>query len=285
MIITENAELKNFSLMRMGGKASILYTPESVNEVIELISGLNKNQSHYYLIGGGSNVLINDQHDFDNVIYLGRFNPTIAALGNGRFYVGASVRLQRLIREINDLGYGGIEYLYSVPGMLGGAIVMNAGRGKQHCQSIGDYIESVDVLNNGIPEQLNCEQCRFRYRSSIFSSGNYLITGATFQFPPVALEAATLLRQERIEYCKINQDASLPNLGSLLKKSNRFALWLLKRFHLGYSEGIHFSSKTPNWLVNEGLGTFSQAMDVIHKSKVLHRLLGCRQELEIVIWK
>ena len=60
---------------------------------------------------------------------MNKVNNDIISLGNGKYYIGASVRLQRIINTINKDGYGGIEYLMSVPAMLGGAIYMNAGQG------------------------------------------------------------------------------------------------------------------------------------------------------------
>ena len=271
--------------MRIGGIAKNLYVPESSDEVIALITDFLNTEKHYYLISGGSNILINDQRSFEHVIYLGEFNRNLRTLGDGCFYVGASVRLQKLINEINQNGYGGIEYLFSVPGTVGGAVLMNAGRGKKYCQSIGDYVKSVDVFYEGTVKQIMKEECCFAYRSSIFSSGKYLILGATFHFPPVSSDVSSARKRERLEHCKIYQDNSKPNLGTLLKQSNRMALRILKLFHTGYSDGIHFSSKTSNWLVNEGAGTFEQAEIVIQKSAILHKVFGCKQQLEIVVWK
>ena len=44
-----------------------------------------------------------------NVIFLGDFNNKITRLGDGKYEVGASVKLHKLIKFINMDGYGGIE--------------------------------------------------------------------------------------------------------------------------------------------------------------------------------
>ncbi|WP_298048348.1 hypothetical protein, partial [uncultured Bacteroides sp.] len=51
---------------------------------------------------------------------LKEFNTFILHESNGLYQVGAGVRLQALIKQINEDGYGGIEYLWSVPGLTGG---------------------------------------------------------------------------------------------------------------------------------------------------------------------
>lgn len=123
----------------MGGIAKEYLSPESLEELIEAVR-LGESKK----IGGGSNVLI-AEHSFERVIDLGKFDTSIKNIG-GRYRVGASVRLFKLINAINKDGYGGIEYLYSVPGLVGGAVVMNAGRGRRYGQCISDYIEEVTFL-------------------------------------------------------------------------------------------------------------------------------------------
>jgi UDP-N-acetylmuramate dehydrogenase len=88
----------------------------------------------------------------------------------GNITVGASVRLQKLIQFANENELGGIEYLYSVPGLVGGAVVMNAGRGRKFNQSISDYIVEVRYLENDELKSITKDQCRFEYRDSIFKN-------------------------------------------------------------------------------------------------------------------
>ena len=167
MVIKTNEDLSRYSLMRIGGIAKKLYVPESKMEMLELLKSLNEADSPYWIIGGGSNVLISDLRTFDNVIYMGRFNKDFNLGSDEVFYVGASVRLQYLIQNINRLGYGGLEYLFSVPAMVGGAIVMNAGRGRAYNKSISDYVVKIEVIHNGEIKILEKEECQFSYRHSL----------------------------------------------------------------------------------------------------------------------
>jgi UDP-N-acetylmuramate dehydrogenase len=102
------------------------------------------------------------------VVDLRSFDSSIEKLKNGQFKVGASTRLQKLINTINEHGYGGIEYLYSVPGLVGGAVVMNASRGREYQKFISDYIVSVVVIHNNELITISKDNCHFGYRDSIF---------------------------------------------------------------------------------------------------------------------
>ena len=144
MKILQDEDLSKYTSVRIGGTAKTMYFPESRDELIDLI----KHHDTPVFISGGSNLLINNR-EFETVINLKSVDSSLEHLGGGRFRAGASVHLQKLINTINENGYGGIEYLFSVPGLVGGAIVMNAGRGKTHKKCISDYIISVDAIRDG----------------------------------------------------------------------------------------------------------------------------------------
>lgn len=61
--------------------------------------------------------------------------------------VGCSVRIQTLIRDLQKHSLGGIEYLFSVPTSVGGAVYMNAGRGKSEGLTISDYLVEVEYYS------------------------------------------------------------------------------------------------------------------------------------------
>jgi len=100
MKLKKYEELKRHTTFRMGGIAVNYFIPENISELVEL----NNKEKNARYIGGGSNLLISD-HMFDVVIDLGEFDQTILPIGRGRFKVGASVRLQKLISLIRSLSF------------------------------------------------------------------------------------------------------------------------------------------------------------------------------------
>ena len=229
--------------------------------------------------------MVSDNHHFDFVTNLREFNKEIQNLGDGVYFVGASVRLQQLINSINKDGYGGIEYLFSVPGLVGGAVLMNAGGAISEGNSISDYIVSVDALYKGESVSLNKVDCQFAHRTSLFkNSTDYIITSAVFKFRKQECEESKLRIAQRLSYTSQIHDISWPNFGSVFCRYDSFIMKLFKRVQFGRKVGVRFSEKTENWLVNYGGGTFDMAIKEIEAVKRVHRLLHRDCATEVIIW-
>lgn len=280
MEILYNESLKKYTTIRIGGQAKIFYIPENKNELIKLINKLSNNK--YYIIGGGSNLLINDKKTFDNVILLREFDKSIVNKGNGNYYVGASVKLQKLIDTVNRDGFGGIEYLYSVPALVGGSIVMNAGRGKSFGFAISDYLVDVHVYKNGEITVMKKEDCCFEYRNSIFKNSETVVLGATFKFEDKDVEKSTKLKNDRLKLCRNVQDNSGFNFGSVFKKVDPKLFKLVRMISRGNKDGVVYSKKTSNWILNQGNGTYMQAINIITSVEKVHKIFGKKAVREVI---
>lgn len=277
MRVLIDESLSKHTTFRMGGIVKQMLIPDNVDELISIM----EKEKNILFIGGGSNLLINDKKIFDNVICLKSFNKEFIYLGDGKYKVGASISLQELIKHTNDEGYGGIEYLYSVPGLVGGAVVMNAGRGKGMNKTISDYIVEVAYLKDGQIQVIKKKDCEFSHRNSIFKNNNLIILSVTFQFEKGnSLELAEL-RKKRITYVKKVHDTSKPNFGSVFCESNPYIMKYFKMFS-GRSK-VHYSKKTVNWLLNEG-GSYEEAVKEINRVKRLHKLLHKKCRQEVIQW-
>lgn len=280
MKILKNEKLDKYTTVRIGGTAETLYIPESTEELIQLIRDKNPK----YFIGGGSNLLIAER-SFDQVVLLKEFSKEIIDLGDGSFRVGASVRLQKLIKYINDAGYGGIEYLFSVPGLIGGAVVMNAGRGRKFNKCISDYITKIRVLKDNTVIELDKTQCDFSYRNSIFKNNSeIIILEVWFTFPQQSEAESYRLRKERIELCKNVQDNSKPNFGTVFMYADARIMKCVSK--LGVHKGnICYSKKTANWMLSDKEGKFKDAVSLIRRVQTIHKVLRKKAIPEVIIWE
>ena len=280
MQVLVNEELSKYTTLKIGGIAKKMYIPENIEELCGIFGKVREK----YVIGGGSNLLIN-QREYEEVINLRAFNKKIEKLQEGTYYVGASVRLQELIKQINSEDYGGIEYLYSVPGLVGGAIVMNAGGGKEEGWSISDHIVSVRAFYRGKIVTLSKQECCFLHRNSIFlNNTEYVILDAICKFEKGNSSYFEGKRNQRIAFCKMYQDNNKPNCGSVFKSCNYRIMAILKRIKFGKSN-IHFSEKTANWILNEGNATFKEAKGILNCVKLMHKMVRRECQLEVIIWE
>lgn len=280
----ENVSLRKYTTMKIGGIARKLYFPESREELIEVLETIKS--KNLYILGNGSNLLINDQKVFDEVISLKMMDSSIKNIGQGHYYIGSSVILQKLIRHINSDGYGGIEYLFSVPASMGGAVAMNAGRGKKHNESISDYIQEVYVYDYSEKKikTFSKDECEFCYRGSFFKGKEMIILGALLKFSDIAIEEAKRKREDRMVYVKKYQDNSGHNCGSIFREYNKYIMHIFRVIHLGYKGGMTYSNKTINWLINTGNGTYKQSIDLIEKAIKIHKFLKLKIVIEVIIW-
>lgn len=281
MQILENENLSKYTTFRMGGIAEKMYFPESEQELVDLIAEYPDILDH--VIGGGSNLLINDKARYERVLCTKKINSEIKHLGDGEFYAGASEHLQILINKVNDEGYGGIEYLFSVPGLVGGAVAMNAGRGPKYKLAISDFIIEVDYVDGTGRHTMKKEDMDLSYRHSIFQDMKAVITGVRFRFRSMKKEVSDQRKKGRIELCKKVQDMSSPNMGTVFSQSARPVIELVKLLGMGKKSGVHFSKKTKNWLLNSG-GDFKSAERLIGLVKKMHKLFGRKCKVEVKIW-
>ena len=285
MKILENEKLDKYTTFKVGGIAKKLFFPENIEDIVDLYK--QDSTIFKYIISGGSNLIINDEKEFENVICMREFEKKINKVDECQYYISSSLRLQEVINKINSDNCGGIEYLFSVPALIGGAIYMNAGRGKKFNQSISDYIEKVVYFENGEIKEKEKNDCQFNYRTSLFKGkDNIIILGAYFKFNKIEESEAQELVKKRIELCKEKQDMSYPNFGSVFSNYNeRIMKFIRVTSKLDGKKQVHFSSKTLNWLLKGEAGNFQQTMNKIERVKKLHNFLGKKVELEAIVWE
>lgn len=278
MNIEQNIDLYKFSTMRTHSIATVMYTPEN-NE--ELVQAINDCKGDCYLLGGGSNIVFADRVE-KPIINLMELNNTLSLYEDGTVTAGCSVRIQKLINFGKDNAMGGFEYLYSLPASVGGIVYMNAGRGRVHHQQISDWLQSVEYLDldDMQVKTMSVDMSQWTYRHSPFHEMKAVILSATFKMQKSSIEDVAARIQERKDTVKANQEANKPSCGSVFNKENKYLMRLLRGKRIG---GAHFSKKTNNWISNDQNGTGNDVIHLMEYAEKLHRLffLNCKPEIKI----
>lgn len=279
MIIKENCDLFQYNTMRLHSVADNVYFPESRDELINLIRDFKDKGRPYYIFSGGSNIVFAEKVTTP-LINLMELDKGIDYLEGDIVKVGCSVRVQTLIRDLQKHGLGGIEYLFSLPSSLGGAVYMNAGRGKSEGVAISDYLVEVEYFSPSeerfITYTKNAED--FSHRHSPFQDMDAIIVSATFKFKQQDSDTTEARIKERMEHSKKYLSADKPSCGSVFCEGNRVVYRLLMGKRVG---GAMYSKKTPDWISNMGNATASDVMALIEKGKKLHKLFLSRCKAEI----
>lgn len=279
MEILEKYSMKKHSNMKIGGEAKKFIKIENKEELKELLKTLK----NYFIIGNGTNTLLNDEFLDITFISLKKLNK-ITDLGNGRINVEAGLDFGKLIKYMAENNLSGLEELAGIPGTVGGLVFMNGGA---YGKEIFDHIESVEILNEDkeiivIPKS----ELKIDYRKTEIKENNWIIISANFKFEEGYKKELVKEIQEKREK---NQPLEMPNLGSTFKNPKGYfaARLIIEAGAQGLKiGGAQMSMKHPNFIVNDGTATFEDVLNLIAEvKKKVKETSGVELEREIIILK
>lgn len=174
--------LAELTTLRVGGTPKSLVTAKTESE---LISALSDASPYALILGGGSNLFINDEFAGDVIkIETQGFVNDESACAGAWVTVQAGHNWDDFVRAAIANGWTGIEALAGIPGTIGATPIQNVGA---YGQSVGETIAQVRAWNRKTKtvEILFSADCEFGYRSSIFKSNpdTWVILSVTFQLP------------------------------------------------------------------------------------------------------
>jgi UDP-N-acetylmuramate dehydrogenase len=160
----EGEQLSRFTTLKIGGAAKRLCQPHSIDELVALMADLKARNEPWYVIGGGSNLLVSSKGVEGTVIRTAQITK-IDQLESNLLEAGAGARLPHLARYAASLGLSGLEFAVGIPGTVGGGVIMNAGA---HGSCMADIIDSVTIFDTASGEiaTLTNEELEFKYRRS-----------------------------------------------------------------------------------------------------------------------
>ncbi len=213
----------------------------------------------------------------------------IIQLTEGRFYVGASNRIQKVITELNQLGYGGFEEFIGLPAMIGGMIYMNAGIGSENNSrfTMSDFVERVrafDLETKDYIWLLN-KDCEFSHRKSVFQTGKYIIVGCEIRLSRQDMEKSRERIAARKDYCRRNMEYGKGCFGTCFSRCSGKLVKLNALATKFKKMNVQQGRIKANWLVNYGDGTFDEAMTIIENCERLHKMFGKMISREVQIWE
>lgn len=250
-----DCSLKSFSTFRIGGNAACLVEVESVDELSWLLNFVREQQFSWRVFGKGSNLLVSDT-GFDGVILmLGEFFKQLGFTSEDKTLIecGAGSSLTRLIKWCQEQGRGGAEFLFGIPGTVGGAVVMNAGA---FGGEISEIITAVEYVDHHGAHRISGDGLGFGYRR--FHNWKNLqdeavVTRVWLNLQKQEPENIKVLCRDYVKRRAQKQPQGLPNAGSFFKNPAGDSAGRLiedcglKGYRIG---GAMVSEKHANFFVN-----------------------------------
>ncbi len=281
--VKENVSLAPFTSARIGGPAEYLITANSADELAEITTALWQQDLEYFILGGGSNILVSDK-GVRGITLLNRAKAVQFEKGpTPSVRVESGVVFSNLANRCAARGLAGIEWAATVPGTIGGAVYGNAGA---FGGDMAHTLIRAEILTQSGREWWPVDKLGYGYRTSSLKRAEIkaVVLSAELALKNATKEEVAVKIGQFSERRKSSQPPGA-SMGSMFKNpAGEYAGRLieaagLKGTRVGNAE---ISPLHGNFFVNHGR---TQARDVralieLAQSTV-HEKFGIKLELEI----
>ena len=284
--IVLNYDLKKTNWFNIGGIAKAFFKPESLIDLVSFLKKFGVSEK-YFILGAGSNILINDKRYEGVAIRLGKNFSNISILPNKTIIAGSGVTDKRLSDFALEISISGFEFLSCIPGTVGGGLKINSGCFGREFKDILLSIQAID--QNGQILTIPASKIKFGYRENDLD-GKLIFLSASFKGYPKNKEDIrqniSILKNKKNE----NQPTRSKTGGSTFKnptKQTDEKVWKLikKSVPLDTKFGdAEISQKHCNFFINKNNATYKDMKNLIDYVKEKVNLkTDIKLETEIII--
>ncbi len=250
----KDVPLSKHTWFGVGGPAEVMYHPQDAEDLRHFIRTKPYNLP-LCIIGGGSNLLVRDGGIPGVVIKLDSPAFRKITVEGNLITCGAGVKNAELKKVMLEHELGGLEFLCSIPGVIGGSVKTNAG-----CFGfeVKDVIAKATIINGaGEIKEIGVEDLLLSYRSSFFPD-DWIIISLTLKATPTPAAEIRKKLEEQKAYRLKKQPCNAKTAGSTFKNPEGLKAWELiqksgcKDLSVG---GAKVSDIHCNFLINTGHAT------------------------------
>ncbi|NLL37970.1 MAG: UDP-N-acetylmuramate dehydrogenase [Clostridiales bacterium] len=278
--IKPDEPLSRHTSIKIGGPVEALVTPRSKEQLLEVCKTIRAFGREPIIIGNGSNILASDGR-IASIAVKTHDGLSQVTFCDDTCFAESGMLLSRLAVNAQKKGLAGLEFVYGIPGTLGGAVFMNAGA---YGAEMKDVVVETEVLGAG-GQVRRITDHGFSYRRSVFIESGEIILGSKLKLTPDDPAAILDRMNELSARRKASQPLDVPSAGSAFKRPKEgFAAVLideagLKGFSIG---GAQVSEKHAGFIINKGGATCDDVLSLIeHIKKTVIRVFGIELEPEI----
>jgi len=212
--VEKNVILAPYTTYKVGGSAKYFISIKSKQDLLLVYDWLSENDEDFFILGGGSNVLVSDA-GVDGLVI--RMENTKVEIEDDLMSCQAGLSLADAFRKAKVKNLSGLAWSFGIPqATIGGAVRGNAGA---FGESMADIVAEVEVFNlkNGQFKIFTNKDCRFDYRESIFKKDKkYLIWSVKLKMKRVPAADLEIASSQSLQY-RTEHHPKLPSAGSVFK--------------------------------------------------------------------
>jgi len=255
--LTPAAPLAPLVWFKAGGSAQWLFEPADTDDLSDFLAALDP-AVPVLALGLGSNLIVRDGGVPGVVVRLGKAFARVERRDATTLRCGGGASGILVSSTARDAGIGGIEFLRSIPGTVGGFVRMNGGAYGREVRDV--LVETDVVLRTGERVTLGLDALGYTYRHSALPDGA-VVVGATFRGQPTE-PAAVQAEMDRIAAAReASQPLRSKTGGSTFKNPQGHKAWALVDAAgcRGLRRGdAQVSEKHCNFLLNLGAATSAE---------------------------
>jgi UDP-N-acetylmuramate dehydrogenase len=249
-----NQPLAEVTWFRVGGPAQVLFTPADEDDLAYFLKNL-PDQVPVYVVGVGSNLIVRDGGLPGVVIRLSPRGFGETGADGDVVSAGAAALDKRVAETAAATGLAGLEFLFGIPGSIGGALRMNAGANGAETKDV--LIDATGINRKGHKLTFGNAEMKFVYRNSGVDA-SVIFTSARFRGHAAAPEAIRARMNEVQQHRETAQPIREKTGGSTFKNPPGDSAWKLidaagcRGLRIG---GAQVSEMHCNFLINTGNAT------------------------------
>jgi UDP-N-acetylmuramate dehydrogenase len=267
--VLKDEPLARHTSMRVGGPADLFCEVESDDALSALLRHAHAGRLPVFLLGGGTNLVVADRGVRGLTIKLGRSYARTEWLGEdaagASLIAGAAANFKKLVLEVTERGYTGVEFGEGIPGTVGGGVLMNAGAFGGEIGDVTTALHGVDAQGNRV--RIARAELPFAYRRLDLPRG-FVVTALELRVARGERDAITRAIADAKRKRGRHQPLGQPNAGSIFKNPRGdFAGRLIERCDLKGRAvgGAQVSLQHANFIVNTGGARASEVRDLMHE--------------------
>lgn len=251
-----NEPLKKHTSFKIGGPADLFLVAKKGEVIKKAIEVVKKFSLPYFILGGGSNLLISDKGFRGLVI---KNQTSKIRFSKERVEADAGVLMNQLVKKTINRGLAGLEYFWGLPGTIGGAVAGGAHFGERKIGAVVAETKKIDGLILSVVLKLKSGDKTELWREA----------------------------EKALAYRKLTQPLNFPSAGCVFQNPpGKPAGFLLEQAGLkGKKSGrAMFSQKHANFIINTGQATAQDVVRLIElgKKKVKEKF-GIKLKEEIIL--
>lgn len=285
--ILKDEPMKKHTSLKVGGIADYFVKVQNIDELKFLIKFTEKKKIPLTIIGNGTNLLITDKGIRGIVARLEMNSFRFEKNADGVIFIAeAGLLLPKLAAIALKEEFSGLEFLFGIPGTIGGAVRMNAGAYGSEMKDVVIKTRYLDRKTLKI-KSLDLDEHEFEYRNSIFSKNDFIILETTMKLSKGNKNDIKAKMDEYMTARKDKQPLEYPSAGSTFKRKGEIiTAKLIDECGLkGASVGdACVSEKHAGFIINKGKATATEMLELIDiiKTKVKEEK-GIDIELEVLV--